>query len=593
MARRIVNGNAYSEDGWPIVDQGSCTWVNIIGTENGPQGTVRLQLQNGPPLIVLSAFAADFHVNIEPLRDNDSAAWTSSNSVLGQPGRNNGSNHLGATGMDLNWDGPPEAPAFRYGISKERAYPGDKARRLDELMAFWAPVIFCGGNWSNHDWMHFQCAAGTYDQHSDQPTAKILDFIRDNIRPDGRSTYKRGGAPGAPVPPKPAEPTNASRAISILSRATGVTADKAQEILVGVVNGLRDSQCDNVNRIAMWLAQIGHESAGFNATEEYQNGDESTDRWKYKGRTWIQITWRSNYDGLSRWAFGKGLIPSPTYFVDNPRKLAEIQYAGLGPAWYWTVARPQINSLCDARNLTAVTQAINGGQNGAADRKSRYDRALTLGDQLLVLTNADLTPGDDFMSALSEPEQRELYDLVRWLAAPGTGELRKQFPSRSAVRSPNEGLVDTAVGMELNTDGNVDFIATFLRAALKFPPAIERLKQVADGVEAGRSPLDSMLAQAMLADAPNLLATTVVASVVDKTPAPAPAPQVVYVDRPVPAAAEPAPAAPPADLTPGQVIGAAYDALQALQLSGVLDDAEKATLGALQGVLNQKLGASA
>ena len=206
--------------------------------------------------------------------------------------------------------------------------------------------------------MHFQMDGNTWKN------PKVLGFINSKIRPDGFSTYKRGGTVTPPPPPP------ASNQVDVLACATGVTTAKAQEILVGVVNGLRDSQCNNVNRIAMWLAQIGHESAGFNATEEYQSGDESTDRWRYKGRTWIQITWQSNYAGLSKWAFGKGLIPTPTYFVDNPKKLAEIQYAGLGPAWYWTVACPQINGLCDARNLTAVTQAINGGQNGGADRRT-------------------------------------------------------------------------------------------------------------------------------------------------------------------------------------------------------------------------------
>jgi len=105
--------------------------------------------------------------------------------------------------------------------------------------------------------------------------------------------------------------------------------------------------------------------------------------------------------------------------------------------------------------------------------------------------------GDIFM-ALTDAEQREILEYLRWMARPGTGELRKKFESRSDFAEPDEGEVDSWAGMDLNTDGNVDFLATYLRATLKFPPAIERLKKVARDTRPERQ-LKADLASAVLA----------------------------------------------------------------------------------------------
>lgn len=105
------------------------------------------------------------------------------------------------------------------------------------------------------------------------------------------------------------------------------------------------------------------------------------------------------------------------------------------------------------------------------------------------------SPSEGFLMALSDAEQRELLDSIRTI----TREQTQKHPSRSALREPGEGLVDTWAGMDLNVDGNVDLMATFLRGVFKYPPAIERLKRVAAGGESGRSPDDALQAQAMLA----------------------------------------------------------------------------------------------
>lgn len=474
MADRTVYGHTHSENGWRMVDQGSCVWVLVPGTD------VTLQIREGQPVKIMGAFAADFNAYVEPLRDADSACWTPTNSVAT-------SNHLSGTGMDLNWNGP-DGRTFRLSIPKERAYPGDKARKLDELLAFYEGMIFCGGNWSIRDWMHFQMGGQTYGS---QHVEKVNDFIARKIRADGFSTFKRSGTPGPVTPPPapPATPPASGNQVDVLARATGVSTEKAAQILVGVVNGLRDSQCTNVNRIAMWLAQMGHESAGFNATEEYANGDGgATERWLYKGRTWIQITWKSNYAGFSKWAYDNGFLRSPNYFVDHPTDLADMEWAGLGPAWYWTVARAQINSLCDRGDINEVTRLINGGYNGLDDRAARYRRALALGDQLLQL----LTEGDDFMSALTDDEQRELLDNTRQIA-------KYRRPSLSPLRWPHEGDVNTCAGFAWSADGNVHvMLVEKLAVDYGDAPAIALLYAVANTDEPGRD-ADIQLANRILA----------------------------------------------------------------------------------------------
>lgn len=429
-----------------MVDTGSCEWVTVPGTR------VTLQIQKGQPSAIMRAFAADYNAHVEPLRDPDSACWTPTNSVAS-------SNHLSGTGMDLNWQGA-DGKTFRLGISKERAYPGGKARKLDELIAFYEGMIFCGGEWSIRDWMHFQMGGNTYND------PRTADFVARKIRADGYSTFKRGGAV---TPPGGAD---------VLARATGLSVARAGEILPAVTAGLEASACTNVNRIAMWLAQVGHESAGFNATEEYASGAAYEGRCKdlgncqpgdgvrFKGRSWIQITGRHNYGEFSEWAHGKGMVSSPTYFVDNSSQLAELKWAGVGAAWYWTVARTDINALSDRRDLETVTRRINGGLNGLDDRRNRYNRALALGVELLQILNG----GDD----LANVKQEDWDFVIR--------ELKQRHESKSIFADPDEGATLTWCDLDRNQDkfAHEDFV---IKLAVKYgdDDAIFRIARAAGG----------------------------------------------------------------------------------------------------------------
>lgn len=180
-----------------------------------------------------------------------------------------------------------------------------------------------------------------------------------------------------------------------LARVMGNVPGVDYGALVGPFNdAMVQAGCTNVNRAAMWCAQLGHESVGLRYMREIASGAAYEGRRdlgnvypgdgvRFAGRGPIQVTGRNNYGALSSWAHGKGYVPSRTFFVDNPVELEKPRYGFLGAVWYWTVARPQINSLADARNLEAVTRAINGGLNGFADRQARYGRALAMGEAIL------------------------------------------------------------------------------------------------------------------------------------------------------------------------------------------------------------------
>ena len=90
------------------------------------------------------------------------------------------------------------------------------------------------------------------------------------------------------------------------------------------------------------------------------------DGWKYRGRGLIQITGKNNYRACGE-ALGLDLIAQPE-LLEKP------QHACMSAAWYW--ATNGLNTLADAGKFDVITQRINGGQTGAADRQALYGRAL-------------------------------------------------------------------------------------------------------------------------------------------------------------------------------------------------------------------------
>lgn len=99
----------------------------------------------------------------------------------------------------------------------------------------------------------------------------------------------------------------------------------------------------------------------------FGNGDEASgDGWRYRGRGFIQITFRDNYERAGK-ALGYDLINDPDQ-ASKPEIAAQIA------AWFWNDR--DLNGLADRRRFDAITERINGGFNGLADRRARLVRAL-------------------------------------------------------------------------------------------------------------------------------------------------------------------------------------------------------------------------
>lgn len=450
----MVQFGVESENGWRPAKAGASqlVWLTVPGTD------VSLQVMQGLPATIMSAFAADVNAYIEPLRDNDSASWTPTNSVAT-------SNHLNGTAMDLNWDSHP--------FHVPGTYTHDQMVVLTELLQFYEDTIFWGGNWKNPiDEMHYQMGYNTWNNPATE------DFVDRKIRADGFSKFRRGEA--------------SFDGAQVLSKAmlNALSLDRYQALLPAVTNALARCQCNTVERIAMWCAQIGHESGGLQWMEELASGAEYEGRTdlgnvvpgdgkRYKGRGPIQVTGRHNYTELSKWAYAQGLVPTATFFVDDPGQLASDRYGFIGVVWYWTVARPHINEMADARDLDGVTRAVNGGLNGLEDtpsgspgRRTRWNRCLTMGSGLLNLVGKP-TQLEGFLMALSETEQRDLLDKVRQL----WGASFNPVPSKSRYADPKD--LWPSKDFPRNDDGFLFDLITEHDAALGDAKALERVRKAA------------------------------------------------------------------------------------------------------------------
>ncbi|QUE25685.1 lysin A [Mycobacterium phage Smeagan] len=368
MARRLFRGRRFSENGWPYVDQGSCTWFDVA------EG-VSMQIQNGPPLAILGAFARDYHAYIEPMFDPDCCCWTQDNSV-------DTSNHPGGTAFDARWNKHP--------FQKRGTFTPAQVKVIQELLDFYEGTVFWAGvDWKEGGWgspideMHWQMGYNTYDQKADRPQQWVLDFISRKIRPDGFSTFRRGTTPATP----PAAPGEMTVPLTPLPNGRWTSPSPA------------------------WAHLIMRESSG-NPTIIQQIHDVNSGGNEAEGL--FQITPRT-------WRAHNG-----TQFAPSAR-----------------FATPQQQAIVAAR---IFTRNPSGSDWGAGLPGREDPRQLAAG---LVPTQTE--GEEDFLSALSPAEQREVLDLLRWVAAPEYGELRKLFASRAMYRDSDDRF-ETLAGFVLAVD---------------------------------------------------------------------------------------------------------------------------------------------
>lgn len=194
-----------------------------------------------------------------------------------------------------------------------------------------------------------------------------------------------------------------------LAAAMGCSRATADQYVADFNAALIAAGCTTVNRAAMFCAQVGHESMGLRYMEEIASGSayegrkdlgntQPGDGVRFKGRGPIQLTGRSNYGKFGEWCRSRGFVDRVDYFTQNPTLVATSKWGFLAAAWYWTVARPALNSYADASDVRAATLAINGGTNGLAARTDRWTFCLRLGSALLPAPAAPATSTEDDVS---------------------------------------------------------------------------------------------------------------------------------------------------------------------------------------------------
>ena len=92
--------------------------------------------------------------------------------------------------------------------------------------------------------------------------------------------------------------------------------------------------------------------ANFVYANRYGNGNEASgDGWNYRGRGFLQITFKANYEALSK---STGID-----FLNNPDKVLTEADALLSALWFWKTAK--CNVPADRDDVKGVTRIVNGG----------------------------------------------------------------------------------------------------------------------------------------------------------------------------------------------------------------------------------------
>jgi putative chitinase len=137
---------------------------------------------------------------------------------------------------------------------------------------------------------------------------------------------------------------------------------------------------------AQVLAQVLHESGRFKYVRELWGPTAAQLRYegradlgntvagdgkRFMGRDLIQCTGRFNYRALTKWV--RGLFPDAPDFEAKPDLLEQSEWLGISVIWYF-VTRPSLMAACEAGDCVRVSEIVNGGHNGLADRLALYVR---------------------------------------------------------------------------------------------------------------------------------------------------------------------------------------------------------------------------
>lgn len=205
-----------------------------------------------------------------------------------------------------------------------------------------------------------------------------------------------------------------------LIKAVGCTPARASRYVGPIREACEAYSITTPKRLAAFLAQTGHESASFGQVSENLNysaerlreiceGAPRASRWRsllprveqlardpealgnaayggrmgnraeatgdgyrYRARGLIGNTGAANYEAITELLAKKfGGVPD---FTLHPELLESPRWAALAAGAFWEAQG--CNKFADADKFDEITQRVNGGQYGKADRRSRYARAL-------------------------------------------------------------------------------------------------------------------------------------------------------------------------------------------------------------------------
>lgn len=196
--------------------------------------------------------------------------------------------------------------------------------------------------------------------------------------------------------------------------AASLTTALAQRWFLPVTSAMAEFGITTPRQQAAFIAQIGHESAGFTKLSEnlyyndptriatlfktgfdlnknglvdaaevefakayardpeklanrayasrMGNGPESSgDGWKYRGRGLKQVTGKNNYQACGD-ALGLNLLAEPDLLLDDKQ-------AARSAGWFWQANK--LNGYADIRDFVGMTRRINGSTTGLPERTAR------------------------------------------------------------------------------------------------------------------------------------------------------------------------------------------------------------------------------
>lgn len=218
-------------------------------------------------------------------------------------------------------------------------------------------------------------------------------------RPGNQANNGPGGAPSNWGTETPDDVAHAGSQGPLRPPAPSPKRDEAEQQLIkaAIEAGITDP-----NEIAMLLAHAAHESGGFKFVEENLNyssdrllqifpryfsaadakkygrdpvaigniaygkrmgNKDPGDGYKYRGRGFMQLTGRNNYEALAK-KYPKARDPD---WVSTP------EGAAASAVYWWTsIAKGSIRNLAKKGDVLGTTKIVNGGTNGLADRRNQF-----------------------------------------------------------------------------------------------------------------------------------------------------------------------------------------------------------------------------